>query len=624
MCALKSHHKGKACTNFLVITGRHTQKVPHANKAKESQGIKDSLTNLTTTGAMDFQNTSQRTTPIEIMVNVLDTVSPIIQFFAERITPQQWRQLKSGDPDFVTKLRLAEMVLDVIVSVSGVFEERLGCSLTQVSEEAVRSNLKDTIHQSLEDILGTSEQVGSTHSEQLVLLLSEEVAETVNCVLGNSSSHSGQSSPRERITPPHKVNAMVDAGCKLFQDFADKAEVMCEARPASLKTEDPEELCLDPDRVASKDSFVKATSHAAQNIIRREVQDLIEPIFDGDSSQYKLLLSKTSDEIQDIAFKVSPIMEANLKSHGKPLTKFKGYRETVRRKLKSLFSRTVFKALTQRMLSQVRRNSDQDSSASESETLESLLDDILPRLQSDEQQDGNELPGSKLLEDISSGKVLAFSQTLTDLLYEHATEGMFTPAAFTTKAASRTEAACSRLHDVIQKDVWIFLAIMSWWEKTQGDAHSKMVTLALTGHEEEEVVITPRSRAVKETFVKILLGKLITRILKKSKTELPEEKKAAIFERLFEILRTELEGVHFSTKSMGKLDKPILKALIEKFGHLEKVLFHIKSTSPEMITALVATFKDHLTSPRTGSPITSFFSSFFRVLSKPFTAPFKG
>ncbi len=581
------------------------------------------------------------TVPAEVVTNLMDTVSSVIKFFIDRLTHKQWRQLKLGAPDYATKLMLVEMVLDIILSVLTILEACAEDVQLLASEESIHSTLSDCLRQSLDGLLGTPDQVSSTSSNQFVNLLSKEVAENVNSALCPSSLRSRGSFILERITPPNVIDAIVNSGCRMFRNFADKAKIMCKARSGSSKREDLEEVCQDPDNVASEGSFMRATSNVAQNLIRRKVRDLIEPLFDSKSLDYQLLLNKTSEEIQEIA----SVIEENLKIHPKPQTKFSNLQETVRRKLKKFFSLTVFKALIQRKFSQTRGNfgrgakkseslekllsrissplpnaeqqeenelsgssahnsgsmktlldsliplfpsdelqvgdelselsaeknesmealfgsissllpydaeqeenaqgsyaesiksvqsleefvedilpllptderqegkklSDtgaennesleslntlvdsilsmispeeqeegnefQGSGAEESNSSETLLESILSVLQSDQQQEGNELSVTKTLRDISNGKVIKFASALTDLLYEHSTDDMFTTAVLREGLAPRTKAE-SFLYADIQKKVWMFLMIMSWWEKTQGDTHSKMVTLA--------------------------------------------------------------------------------------------------------------------------------------------------
>lgn len=48
----------------------------------------------------------------------IDTVRPLIESVFERITEEQWRLLTLGSPDDATKVLAAELLLDVIASVT--------------------------------------------------------------------------------------------------------------------------------------------------------------------------------------------------------------------------------------------------------------------------------------------------------------------------------------------------------------------------------------------------------------------------------------------------------------------------------------------------------------------------
>ncbi len=362
------------------------------------------------TAAMESK---KMTTPAEDAMNLVNTVSSIVKFFIERLTHQQWIQLKSGAPDYATKLMLVEMILEIIISASTILEECTDGVQSLVSEEGTHSTLNDGLQQSLEDLLGTPDQVSSASSNQFVHLLSAEIAENVNSAPRSSSPRSRRNLTCERITPPDMIDAMVESGCKVFKDFADKAEVVCHARSGWWKREDPVvEVCQDQDKVASEDSFVGATSKVAQNLIREKVHDLIEPLFDGKALEYQLLLNKTSEDIQDIASEVTSIMEEDLNIHA-PQMKFSSFQETARRKLKKFFSLTIFKALIQRKFSQMRGKFDWCCGAQKSQSLEKLLERISSPVPIGEQQEGNELSDSCAK---NSGSMKAFIDSLPPLL----------------------------------------------------------------------------------------------------------------------------------------------------------------------------------------------------------------
>ncbi len=121
-----------------------------------------------------------------------------------------------------------------------------------------------------------------------------------------------------------------------------------------------------------------------------------------------------------------------------------------------------------------------------------------------------------------------------------------------------------------------------------------------------------------EVFVKILLGKLIMRILKKTKTSYSSEQKADVHEQLFQLIWTELKSADISTKSFGKIDKIILKDLTKKFGSPGMVLLHIQLSDPNMLKCLADSFKAHLIPHKKHSAFGCFFSSVFKVMSRPF------
>ena len=47
-----------------------------------------------------------------------DTVRPIVECFFKAITPEQWELLKSGSPDEITKLLVADMLLKIKTAIT--------------------------------------------------------------------------------------------------------------------------------------------------------------------------------------------------------------------------------------------------------------------------------------------------------------------------------------------------------------------------------------------------------------------------------------------------------------------------------------------------------------------------
>ncbi len=639
----------------------------------------------TATVIMDRAGTSETEEIPEVRV---DSVRPLIESFFKRMTEEQWTLLKSGSPDNATKILLADLLLDIITSVSKALLTALGSTHGDVSEELVLSSLGNTLPQSFAEVLDVH-QVRCVSSERLSDLIAKEVAESVNSALSATVCFA-EPELHQHVTPPGRLNAMLTHVCNMLKEFMAKMKILCTHRPhrqrkspatsqEELSLEDLESADIDdgcqssdkpvepeiPEKTSSEDSSVKETAKSVQDIIMKEVSEIIEPLLDDVSdSEYELLQSESSMEIEVVADEIAQIIEKVKSSEKtdmagpspKPKEKTKLSMTGVWDKIKSFLAKCFAKAWIHHMVAQLRNKFHKDSKVESRESIQSLMADVDSLLLTEDgeaQQGGNEVCVFRRFENISSGGDLIFTQELSDLLYRHTTDGMvpeMTPAA---------------MYADIQNRVRSFLGLMSWWLNTQAGSHSRRMTHALMDTESQAPMQVPEVASVEESeplaitavspakskvssakskvssakskvssakpdakaragrykmSVEVLMEKLVSRIFNKSKVTFNFGGPEDIIKHLVEKIWPTVEDLDFNipAKTFNKLDKAIFKDLCKKWGCAEMVLVSMNLEEPAIEKCIASSLKDHLlTPPKQGNAIWRFLCCLCRVSSKP-------
>ncbi|CAB1434596.1 unnamed protein product, partial [Pleuronectes platessa] len=138
-----------------------------------------------------------------------ETVRPYFESFFTKLTAEQWERLKSCKPDEATTFMLAELLLNLMTSVSNAIVKRRPRS--PVSEDKVRSILGETLNNSL----SPGSRTTSESLDKLTDLVVEEVTETVNSTLSASSIRVSSEKPiPTRLINPAKVQQMICYACE--------------------------------------------------------------------------------------------------------------------------------------------------------------------------------------------------------------------------------------------------------------------------------------------------------------------------------------------------------------------------------------------------------------------------
>ncbi len=619
-----------------------------------------------------------RSSPTEEIPEVrAATIRPLIESFFERMTAEQWRILKLGTPDDATKMMLAELLLDLISLVS----ESLVSALKQdksgntvISEERVLSSLGETISQTLAQVLDVKDKVHCVSTERLTKLIVKEVAESVNSAL-SASKDTLESVMTPRVTPPHRLNTMVGHACKMVKAFMAKMKGLCTPQPRKeraspilttpppdrqedqedLEVADSEDHCQSPARSlepepaeqvsgGSEDSLLIETSKAVQEIISKEVHEITEPLLDDmTDSEFEWLQTASFQEIKVISDDIaqSIVEEINSLEESDETTatltleeKTKLALRGVRQKINNFFAKTFAKMHIHRIVAQLKAKFSTDSDVESRQSMPSLVASVDSLLTEDAEKKpgGYEVRLSRTLESISNGKVLVFSKVLSDFLYRHLMPEIV-PEQITQRGRCRiVTVAPSRdaVYGEIKGKVWRFLALMGWWLSTQARTHSDRVTYAIK--DTEALTPTPDIRGSvldqdatqterNKMSVRILLMKLLSRTMMKTKVNATFVKPEIVVQRLHEKILAEVEGadLYITPETFKNLDKAIFKDLSKKWGSAESVLVSLCLNEPVIENCVVAAFKRHLmTPPKKRSAIYRFFSSVGKAISQPF------
>eukprot|EP00064_Thunnus_orientalis_P025141 superscaffoldBa00011999_g25471 len=653
----------------------------------------------------------------EMLEVTVEIFRPPIQTFVNRMTEDQWTLLRSGSPDNATKILLAELLLEMIQAMTNLFLGYLKNTSVIISEEQVQAKLGDTLVQSFAEALDIKDQHQCVSSERLTNLLAKEVTQSVSSAL--SADKTTESGMSQHITRPARLNNMINHTSKMLKKFVKKCGKMkmctprarqkggsrsssqmtsssevvwqylrdgddrdhCQSQEEKPQAEEesPQDPFVLPDLVdeddddscqsqeeepqaeeeSPQDPFVAETAKIVQEIIGKAVDDITEPLFqDAEDSEYELLKSETSSDIEVVSKDIAKIIASEFKtliraSKHKGRVSLKGAGSVI----KNFFTKVLAKASLHRMVTQLKKKFHQKSKAESSQSMEVIfkgVDHLLTEEDGDIHEDrgGNELCVFPRYKTPSGTNVVVITKELTEMIYCYIRYGNMMPEiipeAMRRKAVAVPQVDAAMYED-IRKKVRCFLALINWWQKTQAASHSDRVTLALqhpeslsqtqsaeVNVEEEHISLTPTAVAAseseetqsrysqelverKEMSVLFLVERLVSRLYNKAKVKWTVSQPEVIIRCLFRRIWAEVEDVNLTItpETFERLDKAVFKDLVKEWACAENVLVLMSLEDPDMEEFLTSSFCRHLVTKKRNA-ITRFFSAMGRALSKPF------
>lgn len=610
---------------------------------------------------MDTKESQKGNTP-QVLV---DGLQPLITDFFARMTAEQWKLFQSGTPDDATMVLLAELLLELITSISKHMLSAL--KRQDVGSENLQTCLGSTVSQIFDEVLDPEDPVQRVGSKRLTKLMEEEVAERIQSAMATSASF--EEPLLDRVTPPCRLNTMIKHACRMLKALAAKTKNLHKPQPdrkrrrrtISIETKNSEDhleledvVFADTDQspvssvesdtaeeeVSSEDSIVSEKSKAVQEIISKEVQAIIEPLLDEVSdSEYELLQSEASLEIKTAADDIAQLLSAETESlkateSARPSPRSqqtcKASLKVVRRKIKSFFAKRFAKASIHRIVAQVKTKFNQDSKVEGRESFQSFMarvDSLLVTEDDEKQKDGNEVCVFRRFKNITPSTVLVFTKELSDLLYNHIADEII-PEPIGKSETYRTVSvpeSHANLYADIRNKVTCFLSMMGWWVKTQAGKHSGRVTLALADTESlatsqlPEVIVGEETAYAekRKVYVRILVEKLFALTFRKSELSCAFPHLESIKQRMFEKTWAKVEGATYdiTPETFKHLHKDVFKDLCEEWGCAENVLAAMSLGNPIFEKHIASTFKAHLTRPKQHYTISRLFSSMRKAVS---------
>ncbi len=454
------------------------------------------------------------------------SLRPLFLEFLNKLSAQQKRILRDGEPDTATKVMLADLILEIIMAVT----KSLVRSFMNLDVDYVQDKLNDALSQAFGELMEIPNQDECKNlTSNLSTVMSSEICRSIQ--QARSSTSSAQSEPLyEHFTCPRKLNQVIGYASKTFKAF------LCKIKQAGSHWLNGELEDSDSDsgsdsfffyeteqkdtvekiQVPSQDSFVEATAKAACEIIKSNINNFTENLLsDVPYEDYQQLKAETSEEIarisESIAQSISSMKEADAEASSKWTL------NTVTENIRKFFRQSFLKAWLQGMVAKLRNTFDQDSTVACSDSLGSLTESVESLL-------------STSTSSIPKDRVLIFTEQLSNLLYNYITNG-------TTIIPPSLRACIPKSHSDMYEDIrrkaWIFILVMSWFQHTQTGSIADNVMLALTSNDSqasagqpEQSVPEPVSQQDPEefqkmdkVFVEILVRKLMTRIFRKAKMD---------------------------------------------------------------------------------------------------------
>ncbi|KAK2859852.1 hypothetical protein Q5P01_004472 [Channa striata] len=566
-------------------------------------------------------------------VSIEETRHMVDSFF-QRLTPEQLEFFRLDKDDAATKVLLSEFLLDLILLLAKCVLMKLRSTTVAVSEEYVLSTLTEHLPQTFSEALNLSEELTSGSSRSLTSLISLQVAKSVNSALSARSASSERSETVIDVkdTCPGSLNAMVQHASKMIQDSAEKIQTEFTSPPSRRRSsispmsdrsvEDRKDASKTPDKSfdmespePAEDSLLSTTSKAVEDVLTKEVSDLIEPLLSDMSDEDFVQLEtgsllKIKAVAQDIAESIVDDVTAeescaSLKDKKSTKVKFK----KLGNKIKNFFTNQFAQTTVFRIMVKVKTKFFDSSNVQSSQSMQELMSSVESVFHPKDTKSEDKVYECSWVKEISKGKAELFMDNLTGLLGSY-TDGLkFRPEPDKTspgQALVLVTPPRATIAAYIRERVQLFVGLMKWWQKIQAEALITRVTKLAVEDTSAAVSVSSQSLStleketrakenVKRMYVMVMVQKLLTRILKNTKilTTVDED---VIANQLFDCVWEEIQSDEFelSEEALECLDKEILKDLSKTWNSAWEIMVGLISRDPEIEQNIASLFKHHL------------------------------
>lgn len=339
------------------------------------------------------------------------TLRPSVDSFFDRITVEQWTLITQGCPDDTTKMLLADLILEMISSVtaaiSSAVEEDPACRDTLVSA------LDVSLRRSLTEVLHIEEHADDVSVRCVTDMIKEEVKEGLEAFFSGSP---------QKITTLCSLNSMILIVTNVMKKFSRRVKKFFKPRKAERRKEPQVE------------------EQAPPSPLSRELKDIVSPILDiVPDRDYEEVFSETATEIQALSEDIGTLLEGT-KGSRNPL-------KLCKRKIVNFLAKSYLKVWIHRLVGQLRRQHPQLRTGDGSKAARSIAAAVAAWLEA-EQQNSLVLGFHTATSDES-----AFTTTVSELIYR----GLLADADVQKNP---------ELFEDIRKKAWKFESSMNWFLKS--------------------------------------------------------------------------------------------------------------------------------------------------------------
>ncbi|KAM8838828.1 uncharacterized protein ACB058_015441 isoform 2-T2 [Synchiropus picturatus] len=529
----------------------------------------------------------------ELRRRIVESLYELVHHFFSTISADQWTSLRTGNPDFSTKFKLAELLMNIVSVLSKSFLVALE-HMEKVSEEQVLATVGSTVPQTFSQILNVEEEETTSDSTRnLVSLVGQEV--TANVRSGLSVLPRGPSQNKEASG---RLNEMIRHTCQMIKDFMSK--VMCDTPPRrrtgsgkmkmgasswELRVPTPREI-----PAPSPGDFLSYVADTVRVVMLREVHQVTDPLLgdlDGNTepplldSEFGMVAKDVAQVLiknRQVADSVCPCKSFLLKQ------KIHKY---IKNHIRTFLGKYVLKALLRRCLAQIQVDLGQELSQESSRVFLAHLESLMVP-EGDRGQ--NEAKVYKRIRALTS---LRNAKILSDLMQTHlqievgSTDGTV------------TEDPRKILYVRVAKRVNDILVFATWWISTQASGHSERMARLLL---DSPTLGVPPARDSEDPtdFTRVcletLVEKLVSQIHIKTEINRSLRKPEITVKRLFDKTWAEVENLqmNISPDKFEKIVKTIFKGLCKRWGSADRVMVLIKLQDQELEDFIVSSFRRKL------------------------------
>jgi len=561
----------------------------------------------------------------------------LIKSFFQGMTAKQWELLKRGTTEDSTKILLAELILDIIVTATKAIWTWFHLYKSELYEDFFI--MGDVIIDLFSDVLNIQNREKCESAVRLVYNISSEIEDSVKSVFTSSK----EGIIIQHFTAAGIINTIVCHAIQMLKELT--ANMKTEFSPRTRRQRTKLTSALNSPQHVVKPSCAESgdrgphspvinmkTVKYVKSIIEKNLKDIMDPLFDDvPDFEYERLESVISQEAEDIAENVAfAIAKDNRLEKGEAAGPSPTVEQTMREiggQIEISFAKSFAKMWlhlqTERLMAKYNPDANVERDYSGQSDLSSVIDKMMKW--DKRPQAENNASALPKFQNYSENNSLIITEELSDLLYNNILQWM-APEVDPLKRTYRTgetPTLHTNMYAAIQRKVLVFLRLQRWWQITQVGHHAKRLRDSIAKAESPElplapVVIenTPQSvplqsepkpskpvprkveRSRRELAINLFVEMLLTKLCQKARMS-PIASSVdirLIMIRIIERTWAEVKDLEFEikTKTCRKLEKAICKELCKNWGSAKAVLLCIKNPEPDLENFIAFAVKRHL------------------------------